>query len=677
MKAMPILSLRVRTLSARVLLLFFALLLSAAPCVFAAQPPWSAVGPSGGDARSFAAVPGRPDHIYMGSTDSWIYESFDAGASWHRLARLDVSGELIVDHILVDSVHPAVLYAGAWAVGHPDGGVWISHDAGRTWTASPAMRGQSIRALVQAPSNPRVLYAGAMGGVFRSADAGLTWTLISPPGSLEIHEIESLAVDPRDSGVVYAGTWHLPWKTFDAGKNWTSIKQGLIDDSDVFSIVLDPVNPDTVFLSACSGIYKSENGAFRFRKIQGIPSSARRTRALRQDPLHGNIVYAGTTEGLYKTLDGGATFQRMTGPDVIVNDVYVDSAHPGRVLLATDRGGVLLSRDGGRTFSPSNQGFSGRKVEALLVDRSNPARLYAGVVNDKTYGGVFVSSDAGATWSQIAAGLDGSDVFALAQAPGGDILAGTNRGLFLLDPPAAAAAAPRWMPTGAVQNFVLRKSTVLRRRRRIAVETSVKDTPGQIQGRVYALDLSGEAWLASTSTGLFTSSDRGATWQGGPVLGTAGYLSVAVQGATMAAAQRDSLVLSTDAGRLWMPVPLPAAITRIDALAFSPGRTLWLVGREGVHLTRDLGKTWLWINRLPLRDINDVFYDAGQHRVLVSSRSSDMVFALDPQKLNWTWVQTGWPLSLIRSAAGRLLGASLYDGVVVQPRAQAMNAVSR
>lgn len=671
-ETLPILSVRVRRLTRLALFLLAALF--AVSCAFAAQEPWSAVGPQGGDARSFAAVPGQPSHIYMGSTDSWIYESLDGGVSWHRLSKLDASGELIVDHILVDPAHPSLLYAGAWAVDHPDGGVWISHDAGRTWTPSPGMRGQSIRALVQAPSNPRILYAGAMGGVFRSSDAGATWTPVSPPGSLEIHEIESLAVDPRDSGVVYAGTWHLPWKTYDGGKRWNSIKQGLIDDSDVFSIVLDPVHPDTVFLSACSGIYKSGDGGLLFHKIQGIPSSARRTRVLRQDPADRNIVYAGTTEGLYKTLDGGATFQRMTGPDVIVNDVYVDPRNPDRVLLATDRSGVLLSLDGGRTFSPSNQGFSGRKVEALLVDSANPARLYAGVVNDKMYGGVFVSSDSGATWSRIGDGLDEGDVFALAQAPDGTILAGTNHGIFFLDPPAAGAAAAHWAPSGTVQNFILRKTTAIRRHKRIRVETSVKDEPGQIEGRVYALDLSGDAWLASTSTGLFTSRDHGATWQGGPVLGAAGYLSVAVQGATMAAAQPDVLVLSTDAGRTWSPVPLPAAITRIDSLAFSPGGTLWLVGREGVNFTRDLGKTWFWMARFPLRDVNDAYYDATQGRVLVSSRSSDLVFAIDPQKLDWKWAQTGWRLTLVRSAAGRLVAASLYDGVVVEPRTRAANA---
>ena len=40
------------------------------------------------------------------------------------------------------------------------------------------------------------------------------------------------------------------------------------------------------------------------------------------DPTNRNTVYAGTTEGLYKTLDGGTTWKRMTGPDVIVNDVF-------------------------------------------------------------------------------------------------------------------------------------------------------------------------------------------------------------------------------------------------------------------------------------------------------------------------------------------------------------------
>ena len=42
-----------------------------------------------------------------------------------------------------------------------------------------------------------------------------------------------------------------------------------------------------------------------------------------QDPTNGKVVYAGTTEGLYKTADGGVNWSRLTGPDVIINDVFV------------------------------------------------------------------------------------------------------------------------------------------------------------------------------------------------------------------------------------------------------------------------------------------------------------------------------------------------------------------
>ena len=243
---------------------------------------------------------------------------------------------------------------------------------------------------------------------FRSNDSGATWTRISEQGSREIHEVESLAVDPADPDVVYAGTWHLPWKTTDGGKTWNNIKQGIIDDSDVFSIILDPDKPKTIFLSACSGIYKSESAGARFRKIEGIPSTARRTRVLKQDPADHKVVYAGTTEGLYKTTDGGKTFSRMTNPDLIVNDVFIDPNDSNRVLLATDRGGVLISNDAGKTFTASNEGFSERKVAALLVDRNNPSRLFAGVVNDKKFGGVFVSADQGKSWEQVATGLMGA-----------------------------------------------------------------------------------------------------------------------------------------------------------------------------------------------------------------------------------------------------------------------------
>src|SRR5579863_5681783 len=411
----------------------FLVLALLAPLCSASLVPWNTVGPDGGDARSIASVPGNPSHLFLGTTQGWIYESIDGAGTWHRLARLPGDENLIIDHIVIDGSGPAVLFAAAWTPGHIGGGLWVSHDVGRTWSEVPGLKGQSIRAFAEAQSAPGTLFAGTLEGVFRSKDSGMSWEQISPKDSKEIHEIESLAVDPLNPDVIYAGTWHLPWKTADGGQTWHSIKKGVIDDSDVFSIIIDPEKPGIVYASACSGIYKSETGGDLFRKIQGIPATARRTRVLRQDPAHRDVVYAGTTEGLYKTADGGKTFQRMTGPEVIVNDVFIDPVHPEHVLIATDRGGVLSSGDAAVSFAPANAGFSERKIEALLVDRENPQKLWAGVVNDKAYGGVFVSDDGGNQWNHIGDGLDGRDVFALALSADGTVLAGTNSGIFAFD----------------------------------------------------------------------------------------------------------------------------------------------------------------------------------------------------------------------------------------------------
>jgi len=693
-----------------------------------AESAWTVVGPAGGDARAFAAFPAQPKHLLLGTTNSWLYESSDEGGSWHRLAKLGSDDGFVLDSIVVDSQDPATIYVGAWK-NSVDGGLWISHDRGKSWSEPARLKSQPVHALAQAPSDPRTLYAGTLEGVFRSSDGGATWAEISPPGGHEIHEIESLAVDPGNADAVYAGTWHLPWKTTDGGKTWHNIKQGLIVDSDVFSIIVDAEHPHTVYLSACSGIYKSENAGTLFRKIQGIPTEARRTRSLMQDPEKPEVVYAGTTEGLYKTVNAGKTFERMTDADVVVNDVYVDPGDSNRVLLATDRGGVLTSEDGGATFTPSNQGISERKVAAVLVDKDNPELLYAGVVNDKKYGGVFRSSDGGAHWEQLGTGLDGRDVFSLAETKDGHVVAGTGHGIFVLgdagnpagagDPPAAGgttdvaaaggavvaaaadgsingpgngsgaapaasgAAAPAdgstngsgaapaaltWVPRNTIVNTLTKTITQTHMHTKVNVEKQVQAPAIELQSPVNALDVSGDVWVAATSYGVVTSRDQGASWQGGPVMGEGDYLSVTIEGDTMAAARTDGVVLSKDAGQSWWPMGLPTMLTRIHRVVFSPDGTLWLGAREGVYYSRDLGKSWMWIHRLPFRDVDDLSYDAESKRILVSSRASDEVYAIDPKTMTWDWWQTGYDIVLIRAAGDRLVAASLDDGVLVGPK---------
>ncbi len=651
--------------------IFFFSVLAAQPAT--AQSAWRVAGPDGGDARAFAADPANPGHLYLGTTNSWLYESQDAGATWHRLAKLDPADGYVLDNLVVDSSNPSTLYVGAWK-DSSGGGVWISHDGGRTWKEARDLKGQPIHALVQAPSDPRTLFVGTLEGVYRTSDGGQTWARISPEGSREIHEVESLAVDPRNPGIVYAGTWHLPWKTSDGGKTWSNIKKGVIVDSDIFSIIVDPDKPRVVYMSACSGIYKSDNSGVLFRKIQGIPNEARRTRVIMQDPENREVVYAGTTEGLYKTENAGRTFRRMTGPEVVVNDVFVDPHDSKHVLLATDRGGVLASTDGGENFTESNQGISERKVAALLVDRSDPSHLYAGVVNDKTFGGVFQTTNGGTSWQQLGAGLEGRDVFALAETKDGTVVAGTNDGIFVLDPPAdsgnasgPAGAVLTWEPHNTIANTIVKTFSETHYHTRVNVEKEVKAPQIELSGRVNALDVSGDTWAAATDIGVLTSRDQGSTWQGGPVMGGAQYRSITVHGDTIVAARTAGAAISTDSGQTWRPLGVPTMITQIHRAVFSPDGILWLAAREGVYYSYDLGKSWLWFERLPFRDVDDLSYDPSLKKMLASSETSDQVYAIDAKTMTWSWWKAGYQITLIRAAGNHLVAASLNDGVLTGP----------
>ncbi len=84
----------------------------------------------------------------------------------------------------------------------------------------------------------------------------------------------------------------------------------------------------------------------------------------------------------------------------------------------------------------------------------------------------------------------------------------------------------------------------------------------------------------------------------------------------------------------------------------------------------------MWIERLPFRDVDDLYYDSTLRKVLVSSQASDQVYGIDPKTLKWQWWQTGYRIALIRGAGNRLLAASLDDGVVEQPWAAGMETAA-
>ena len=160
---------------------------------------WFPLGPYGGDARSFAVDPHDSKHLYLGTQTGWLYQTHDDGNSWKRLGQIDSHNDLVIDHVVLDEADPNHLIVAAFMLNHAGGGIFISNDGGKHWTRQAEMSGQSVRSLARATSDPNILVAGTLEGVFRSKDNGKHWEQISPSGSSEIHEVESIAKIGRAS----------------------------------------------------------------------------------------------------------------------------------------------------------------------------------------------------------------------------------------------------------------------------------------------------------------------------------------------------------------------------------------------------------------------------------------------------------------------------------------------
>jgi photosystem II stability/assembly factor-like uncharacterized protein len=632
---------------------------------------WTALGPDGGDVRSLAHDPRNPDRIYLGTSTGTLFLSTDGGHNWSRLAHLG-DDDNVLDHIAIDPQNSKHIFVSAWSVVDQQAGdIFRSHDGGEKWEALPGMHGKSVRALAISASDSKILVAGALDGVFQSKNGGNSWERISPPSQAEIKNIESIAIDPKNPDVVYAGTWHLAWKTADGGASWQHINKGMIDDSDVFSVIVDSSNPSVVFASACSGIYKSESAGDLFHKLQGIPFSARRTRVLKQDPANPATVYAGTTEGLWKTLDSGKTWKHVTNSEVVVNDVLIDPRNSNRVLLATDRSGVMASDDGAQSWTPSNHGYTHRYVSSILSDKNDPNSILVGVVNDREWGGVFVTHDGGSSWQQKSTGLGGRDVFALQQAANGALIAGTNKGIFLLD-----RGATQWRP---INNIVAEKTParlVKGKKGAKAVKTPAVVVRSVLDARVSDVEVTPKRWLAATGAGLLISSDQGKTWTGGPVLGKTDFISVESNGELIVAATRANVLYSTNNGATWQQAPLTSFITSIHGVTLTPEGEILVASREGAFRSTDSGATWEhMVNGIPDKNISSISYDQGRKRLLATSTATGVVFESRDSGGSWhRGPDSGYPLRRISVVRGRFVGATPFDGVIVQPENEAESA---
>lgn len=448
------------------------------PAVYSTD--WRTTGPPGGDVRGLVVDPQNPDRFYFGTLDGQIYTSTDAGQRWQLLYNFG-KPRVFIDNIIVDPRNSKVIYVGAHRHDQA-GGFFKSTDGGVTWKESAQLKNEALHSLAQSESNPDTLIAGTYNTIFRSDDAGETWKQLPTNKVSGLMHVESLAIDPRTANTIYAGTFWLPYKTTDGGQTWKSIREGMIDDSDIFAIDIDPRDPNHVIASACSGIYESKNAGDSWRKVQGIPSQSRRTRAIMQHPSVAGIVFAGTTEGFWRSDKGGDSDSWMvtTSRQLEINSIAVHPSRPDMVYIGTNNYGIMISNDGGKSFTPSNGGFSGRFAYAILPDRETPNRLYASTINTATGGGFFfVSNDNGETWRPSMRSMPSRLItYAIVQdtRDANLLYLGTNLGVYRsID--RGATWAPVWSPTNPDEKKKATskkgvKTTAARSRTRPAVNSS-------------------------------------------------------------------------------------------------------------------------------------------------------------------------------------------------------------
>jgi photosystem II stability/assembly factor-like uncharacterized protein len=620
---------------------------------------WKIAGPFGGTATAIALDPQNPKVLLAGGRNSLLFASEDSGASWNQL-NLPKRNFGEVTSILVDPADSKHYLAGM--IGADGAGIFETHDEGKSWTAVNDAQDVGVRALAASPSKPSRFVAGTLRGVMLSDDSGKSWTRISDPQNLEMQGITAVAVDPKEPNIIYVGTAHLPWRTLDGGKSWESIHNGMIDDSDVFSIYIDPANPTNVFASACSGIYASTSRGDVWRKLLGIPNTSRRTHVVRQDLAQPGTIFAGTTLGLFKSGNGGTTWKLMNGSQV--NAIALDPSHPNSMYLAMEYDGIAKSDDHGETIRPINNGFVDRTISAVTLSGK---KLFAVESLGET-SGIFVSADRGESWSPLdPRGLRGVHLHAITGVPseGRVLLAATPRQMYK-----SIDAGLTWKPlpvrlvvgpppeTSKIASKAGPPATKLRtqqgnRRPRAKSSRSTKPqiiakevSPSQISALYSVKNGTTDLLFAATDLGLLRSGNLGEHWVLADLKGSTAvyalFLAPVADGWLIARAG-GGLYESKDFGDHWDQLFFPLSMSEINDVAIPPEQTgpLLVATRIGLYSSPDHGNTWQPNSgKLPGSTVNSVAYSPTEASVVYAVQYGQLYESKDCGS-SWSAVPTG------------------------------------
>jgi photosystem II stability/assembly factor-like uncharacterized protein len=265
--------------------------------------------------------------------------------------------------------------------------------SGLRWRLVGPFRGGRAVTATGVPGHPDRFYFGAVGGgVWRSDNAGRTWEPIFD--GQPVASIGAVAVAPSDPDVLYVGSGEADmrsdisygngvYKSVDGGRSWAHV--GLSDTRQIGQILIDPHDPNLVFVAALGhgygpnrerGLFRSRDGGkswknvlFRDENTGAVdlafdPADSRRMLAAlwqtRRPPWNVYPPSNGPGSGLYRSEDGGDTWTRVTSglPSGTLGRIRIAYApsEPRRVYAIVDakEGGLYVSGDGGVSWKRTN-----------------------------------------------------------------------------------------------------------------------------------------------------------------------------------------------------------------------------------------------------------------------------------------------------------------------------------